>query len=168
MIYLIEDNKGNLYINECANHKLSLSALNLKETTIHTSRFFLLEKKEKLKYSLDKKNQTLSISLHPSLFSQQYIETNESKLISCTPPAKGNLFNYDLTAQNNNFSNSNYLGGIGEWINFSSNAFTRLQFLANHSNDKSQVTRLDTTWQQDLPKTITTWKVGDFLSGQDA
>lgn len=168
MIYLIEDNKGNLYINECANHKLSLSALNLKEKTIHTSRFFLLEKKDKLKYSLDKKNQTLSISLHPSLFSQQYIETNESKLISCTPPAKGNLFNYDLTAQNNNFSNSNYLGGIGEWINFSSNAFTRLQFLANHSNDKSQVTRLDTTWQKDLPKTITTWKVGDFLSGQDA
>ncbi|MCS5707366.1 fimbria/pilus outer membrane usher protein [Candidatus Berkiella cookevillensis] len=168
MIYLIEDNTGNLYINECANSKLSLAALNLKEKTINTYRFFLLEKKDKLKYSLDKKNQTLSISLHPSLLSNQYIEADESKHVRCDKPAKGNFFNYDIAAQNNSFSNSNYLGGIGEWINFSSNAFTRLQFLANHSREKSQVTRLDTTWQQDLPASITTWKVGDFLSGQDA
>ncbi len=128
--------------------------------------YYALNDFPELHYDLNMAALTISITSQAGNFRKTEIDASHFMPLKVNRPSPGGFINYDLSAQKVLHGDSATSGGIFELGGFNKYGVGTSEFLATNSNNSTQFLRLQTTWTNDQPEQMRSWRLGDsFTNG---
>lgn len=115
-----------------------------------------------LRLAIDEGRQSVTIDADPAAFELQRETLDDDDLIPMTPPGTGLFLNYDLLVEHVRGETS--AAGAFEAGLFTPRGTLLNSFIASAGGDRTQLTRLETTWTLDRPHSMTSIRIGDSIS----
>lgn len=155
--------------------KTDLSAMGLKlpvapEKILAGQAYLPLIALPGVRYTLDPDHLRLSLKAVPQAFNEQVINNTQDQTVnnqqSIRPEIPGGFLNYDISAEHtpgeDTSANTAALAEFG-FFNHYGTGSTHYLFQSD-ATDSNHVTRLDTTWTQDQPEHLASWRLGDSIT----
>lgn len=116
-----------------------------------------------ISYRLDEARQALLIDVKPEALSPTHLSGSALQFLKPNPSSLGGFINYDIftqyTQQRFRLDSLVELGAFNGWGVGVSN------FLGRDISDQARLIRLDSTWTIDKPDQLTSFRIGDAISG---
>jgi len=162
-VLVLEDNSGALYL---WSHDLQRWRFRLPDESTAASyqgeKYYPLSAISDISHVYDRKKLTLTIKVRPDAFTET---TRSARSESGSAPLKssiGGFINYDLLAAD--APDTAQRTGQFELGVFSRAGVGTSNLLAEHLDNNSRITRLDTTWTTDYPERLQTLHLGDAIT----
>jgi len=131
--------------------------------------YYELQQQNGVLYTIDQSDLSIDLTIPVAYFTSNQVTLNQLEPLKLSTPATGLLFDYVALAEQ--VDDQQQVSGLFTPSVFSRYGSGSSQFLAlsNHSNSndvnqKSGITRLNTTWRKDNPQTMQTLTLGDSYS----
>ena len=115
-----------------------------------------------LRLTVSEAAQSVAIEADPSAFEGQSAALDDAEPMAMTAPATGVYLNYDVFADH--YRGETNLNGAFDVGAFTTAGAATTSFIASAGGDRTQVTRLETTWTIDRPSHMTSIRIGDSIS----
>lgn len=115
-----------------------------------------------LRLTVAEASQSVAIVADPAAFEGQSAALDATEAMAMTAPATGVFLNYDIFADH--YRGDSSLNGAFEAGIFTGAGAGQTSFIASAGGDRTQVTRLETTWTIDRPDHMTSIRIGDSIS----
>jgi len=172
-VHVNDEIAGTALVLRDAAHRLLARNEDLQQWRIHVTgadphrgadSYYPLDAIEGLTYRVDESRQALLLNVSAELFDATRLSGLSRTLLEPTPSPPGAYLNYDIAAnrsQRGDVSGGAFVesGIFGRWGNGIGTV------LARHLDDRTRVTRLDTTWSYDRPGKMQSLRFGDNISG---
>lgn len=167
---IYRDSQGKLWL---AKADLSMMGLNVPSGSgkiIDGNDYLPLSALKDIQSDLDLSHLHLMLNAPPEDFHQQTINNTQDQIDNnhqiIRPNAPGLFLNYDIstehTPDDDTTSNTAALTELGLFNHYGTGSTYYL--LQNNPTDSDQAVRLDTTWTQDQPENLATWRWGDSIT----
>jgi outer membrane usher protein len=131
-------------------------------TTRDGERFVSLDQVPLIKYTLDERLLTLSITAPAEAFEASEFQASGTAAPKLSPTAPGGFLNYDVSAEH--AGGQTLTGGVFEAGVFGRYGVGLVSALVRNDADQHEFVRLDTTWTKDFPDRLASLRIGDSIS----
>jgi len=125
-------------------------------------KYYPLNSFPELRYRLDRLTTTLYVDALPNTFTSTELDI-KSKYLAPQKSPWGGFFNYDLLGEKD-LENTHY-NGLFEGTIFNQYGAGDTTLLVRRDDRESEAIRLNTTWTHDNPGKMSSWRLGDAISG---
>ncbi len=170
VIDIYVDANQHLWIAQNDLAQMGLIVPKLPTQVIEEKTYIRLDQFPGLHYSLDQSDMRLTITAPVSAFTEQVInntqDQTENNHALIRPDAPGFFMNYDASAEHTPYDNSptntSALTEFGLFNYFGTGSTHEL--FQNGNENNAHAIRLDTTWTQDQPENLASWRFGDTIT----
>ena len=162
-VLVLEDKSGALYLWSHDLQRWRFRSPNISAAIEYQGeKFFPLSAISDVSHQYDRKKLTLMIKVRPDVYIETMRTARFENRLSPVKPGSGGFINYDLLAANS--PDSMQRSDLFEFGYFNRLGVGISNVLADHLDNNSRVTRLDTAWTADYPERMQTLKLGDAIT----
>jgi len=131
--------------------------------TRNGEQYFELDALPGISYRIDDDEQLLKIDAPANLFDRVRLGASRAEYERAAPPPPGGFLNYDVVGTRTEGRSA--LNGLVEASVFGSAGAGVMRYLARHADGRTDNVRLESTWTHDQPEAISSFRVGDSITG---
>lgn len=153
---------GDLVISEQDVITWRLNSANCERLWLEGKPYIRLDDLAGVNYHIDTGPQTLMLLAPATAFTATKLDCGTESAVGLSPTQAGGFFNYDLNWQRTNNQDSG--GGLFEIGTFNTKGSGTATGVWRSNSPQREWTRLDTTWNVDMPKKMQSLRFGDAIS----
>lgn len=153
---------GDLVVSEQDVHAWRLNSSNCETLWLAGKPYIRLDDIAGVSHQIDVGTQTLMLLAPATAFVPNKLDCGTESAIGLSPVQAGGFFNYDLNWQR--IRNQDSGGGLFELGAFNAKGSGTMTGLWQSSTPQRGWTRLDTTWNMDMPKKMQSLRFGDAIN----
>jgi len=162
VVTVLRVGEGDLVVSEQDVRTWRLNSSNCETLWLEGKPYIRLDDLAGVNYQIDIGTQTLMLLAPATAFIATKLDCGTENALGLSPTQAGGFFNYDLNWQRVN--NQDDGGGLFEVGAFNAKGSGTATGLWRSSGPQREWTRLDTTWNVDMPKKMQSLRFGDAIS----